>query len=249
MARKIAITNQKGGVGKTTTTLGLAAAFHLKGKKVLLVDLDTQGNASAALGLILEQDATTLKELLSQDANISEYIVSTEFMDIIPANNSLKDIEQQLSQNDTFDLLKKRIAPIEADYDFILFDCPPSFNVFTINGLVAADEYIIPVDVGYFAILGLKQLLEEINQIKQKLNPSLSLSGVLASKHDKRTTLSNQVLETLKSNFQDTFFKTTIRVNIDLVRAQIANESIFKFNPKSTGAQDFLCLSEEIIND
>ena len=249
MDRKIAITNQKGGVGKTTTALGLAAAFQFKGKKVLLVDLDTQGNASAALGLILEQDTLTLKDLLSKKANPSSYIVSTDFLDIIPSNNSLKDIEQDLLQNDTFDLLKRCLAPIEADYDFILFDCPPSFNVFTINGLVAADEYIIPVDVGYFAILGLKQLLEEIDQIKQKLNPSLSLMGVLASKFDKRTTLSDQVLETLKNNFQDTFFKTAIRVNIDLVRAQIANESIFKFNPKSTGAQDFLSLSEEIIND
>lgn len=249
MARKIAITNQKGGVGKTTTALGLAAAFQIKGKKVLLVDLDTQGNASAALGLILEQDTSTLKELLSEKANPLDYIVSTDIMDIIPSNNSLKDIEKDLLQNETFDLLKRCLAPVEANYDFILFDCPPSFNVFTINGLVAADGYIIPVDVGYFAILGLKQLLEEIDQIKQKLNPSLSLMGVLASKFDKRTTLSDQVIETLKNNFQDTFFKTIIRVNIDLVRAQIANESIFKFNPKSTGAQDFLCLSEEIIND
>jgi chromosome partitioning protein len=249
MARKIAITNQKGGVGKTTVALGLAAAFQLKGKKVLLVDLDTQGNASAALGLILEQDTYTLKDFLSEKANPSSYIVSTDFVDIIPSNNSLKDIEQNLLQNNTFDLLKRCLAPIEANYDFILFDCPPSFNVFTINGLVAADEFIIPVDVGYFAILGLKQLLEEINQIKQKLNPSLSLIGVLASKFDKRTTLSDQVLETLKNNFHDTFFKTIIRINIDLVRAQIANESIFKFNPKSTGAHDFLCLSEEIIND
>jgi chromosome partitioning protein len=248
MARKIAITNQKGGVGKTTTSLGLAAAFQLKGKKVLLVDLDTQGNASAALGLIIEQDSSTLKEFLYEKANPANYIVTTDFLDIIPSNNSLKDIEQDLIQNESFDLLKKCLAPIEANYDFILFDCPPSFNVFTINGLVAADEYIIPVDVGYFAILGLKQLLEEIDQIKRKLNPTLSLIGVLASKFDKRTTLSDQVLQTLKSNFQDTFFKTTIRVNIDLVRAQIANESIFKFNPKSTGAQDFICLSEEIIN-
>jgi chromosome partitioning protein len=249
MARKIAITNQKGGVGKTTTALGLAAAFHLKGKKVLLVDLDTQGNASAALGLILEQDTFTLKDLLSEKTETSKYIIATDFLDIIPSNNSLKDIEQDLVQNNNFDSLKRCLAPVESNYDFILFDCPPSINVFTINGLVAADEFIIPVDVGYFAILGLKQLLEEIEQIKQKLNPSLSLTGVLASKLDKRTKLSDQVLESLKNNFQDTFFKTTIRVNIDLVRAQIANESIFKFSPKSTGAQDFLSLSEEIIND
>ncbi len=248
MARKIAITNQKGGVGKTTTALGLAAAFQLKGKKVLLVDLDTQGNASAALGLIIEQENPTLKELLSQKSDPSKYIVSTDFLDIIPSNNSLKDIEQDLLQSDSFDLLKKCLAPVENNYDFILLDCPPSFNVFTINGLVAADEYIIPVDVGYFAILGLKQLLEEIDHIKKRLNPTLSLMGVLASKFDKRTTLSDQVLDTLRNNFQDSFFKTAIRVNIDLVRAQIAHESIFKFNPKSTGAQDFLRLSEEIIN-
>lgn len=249
MARKIAITNQKGGVGKTTTALGLAAAFQLRGKKVLLVDLDTQGNASAALGLILEQDKSTLKELFCEKDNPSGYIVTVNSLDIIPSNNSLKDIEQELSENTNFDVLKKCLVPIEPNYDIILFDCPPSFNVFTVNGLVAADEYLIPVDVGYFAILGLKQLLEEIDQIKRRLNPSLALTGVLASKYDKRTTLSDQVLETLKRNFKDTFFNTTIRVNIDLVRAQIANETIFKFNPKSTGAQDFLSLSEEIIND
>jgi chromosome partitioning protein len=248
MARKIAIANQKGGVGKTTTALCLAAAFHLMGKKTLLVDLDAQGNASAAVGLIIEHESPTLKELLTGKALPRDLIVSTDFTDIIPSNNSLKDIENHLNEQNSFRQLKEGLAPIEKNYDFIVFDCPPSFNAFTKNALAAADEYIVPVDVGYFAILGLKQLLEEVEQIKRELNPGLKLTGVLASKFDKRTTLSAQVLDTLKSNFPDAFFKTAVRVNIDLVRSQIANQSIFKFSPGSSGAEDFRNLAKEIVN-
>ncbi len=248
MARKIAIANQKGGVGKTTTALCLAAAFHLMDKRTLLVDLDAQGNASAAVGLIIEQESPTLKELLTGKAPPQNLIVSTDFTDIIPSNNSLKDIEKHLLEQNRFHELKDGLAPVEKNYDFIIFDCPPSFNSFTKNALAAADEYIVPVDVGYFAILGLKQLLEEVEQIKRELNPGLKLTGVLASKFDKRTTLSAQVLDTLKSNFPDAFFKTVVRVNIDLVRSQIANQSIFKFSPGSSGAEDFRNLAKEIVN-
>ena len=126
---------------------------------------------------------------------------------------------------------------MEDRYDFILFDCPPSFNAFTKNGLVAADEYLVPVDVGYFAILGLKQLLEEVERLKNDLNPGLRLTGVLASKFDKRTSLSKQVLDTLKKGFPDAFFNTAIRANIDLVKAQIANQSIFAISPYCAGRQ------------
>jgi chromosome partitioning protein len=180
-------------------------------------------------------------------ADPRDFIVSTEVSDIVPSNNSLKDIERDVVDGNRFGLLKRCLAPVEASYDFILFDCPPSFNAFTRNALAAADEYIVPVDVGYFAMLGLKQLLEEVERIKRELNPGLRLAGVLASKFDKRTTLSGQVLETLRDSFPGAFFKTAVRVNIDLVRAQIANESIFKFNSGSSGAKDFRALAKEIL--
>jgi chromosome partitioning protein len=248
MGKIIAITNQKGGVGKTTTALGLAAGLKAEGKKVLLVDMDAQGNASAAAGLIIENELKTVKDLLAERAAPEQFIVRTEMIDIIPSNNSLKDLERDLIDNDDFEILKNVLKPLRAKYDFILIDCPPSINSFTKNALAAADEVIIPVDVSFFAILGLKQLLEEIEFIKRDLNPRLRLRGVLACKYDRRNNLSEQVLETLKANFPDKFFQTVIRVNIDIVKAQIAQVDIFKYNARSYGAEDYLALTREVIN-
>ncbi len=249
MGKVIAITNQKGGVGKTTTALGLAAGLQANGMTVLLVDMDAQGNASAAAGLIIENDRKTVKDLLAGKADPEEYIVHTEMVDIIPSNNSLKDLEKELIENEAFDVLKKVLRPVKDKYDFILIDCPPSINSFTKNALVAADEVIVPVDVSFFAILGLKQLLEEIDSIKKNLNQNLNLRGVLACKYDRRNNLSDQIFEILKTNFPDKFFQTVIRVNIDLVKAQIAQEDILNFNAKSTGAEDYLALTQEVISD
>jgi chromosome partitioning protein len=248
MGKAIAITNQKGGVGKTTTALGLAAGLKAEGKKVLLVDMDAQGNASAAAGLIIENELKTVKDLLAERAAPEQFIVRTEMIDIIPSNNSLKDLERDLIDNDDFEILKNVLKPLRAKYDFILIDCPPSINSFTKNALAAADEVIIPVDVSFFAILGLKQLLEEIEFIKRDLNPRLLLRGVLACKYDRRNNLSEQVLQTLKANFPDKFFQTVIRVNIDIVKAQIAQVDIFKYNARSYGAEDYLALTQEVIN-
>ena len=248
MGKIIAITNQKGGVGKTTTALGLAAGLKAEGKKVLLVDMDAQGNASAAAGLIIENELKTVKDLLAERAAPEQFIVRTEMIDIIPSNNSLKDLERDLIDNDDFEILKNVLKPLRAKYDFILIDCPPSINSFTKNALAAADEVIIPVDVSFFAILGLKQLLEEIEFIKRDLNPRLRLRGVLACKYDRRNNLSEQVLQTLKANFPDKFFQTVIRVNIDIVKAQIAQVDIFKYNARSYGAEDYLALTREVIN-
>lgn len=248
MAKKIAFTNQKGGVGKTTAALGLASGLAIKGKRVLLVDLDAQGNASAVTGLIIENDMKTVKDLLLNGGHAADFIVKTEMVDIIPSNNSLKDIEGQLLKEGRFDALKKSLRSTRDSYDYILFDCPPSINVFTKNALAAADEVIIPVDMGFFSILGLKQLLEEINSIRKELNRLLILRGVLVCKFDRRTALSDQVFEILQGSFPDKLFNTLIRVNIDLVKSQIAQKSIFDYNPRSTGAEDFISLAEEIIH-
>lgn len=249
MGKTIAITNQKGGVGKTTTAVNLCAGLKINGKNVLLVDLDAQGNASAATGLIIEDGTKTVKELLTENGKTDDYILQTDTFDIIPANNSLKDIEDFLFHQGDFYILLKKLKDAKNTYDYVILDCPPSINVFTKRGLTASDEIIIPVDVGYFSILGLKQLLEDINHIKKELNPSLKLLGVLACKVDKRTTLSAQVITILKENFPNQIFKTYIRINIDIVRSQIAQENIFQYNAASSGAKDFLSLTEEIIHD
>lgn len=248
MARKIAITNQKGGVGKTTTAVCLAAALWASGKKTLLVDLDSQGNASAAVGLIIENDERTLKDLILEKGRAADYIVATGWTDIIPSNNSLKDVEEKLVRRQALDWVKTALAPVEAGYEFILFDCPPSFNIFTKNALVAAGEVMIPVDSGFFPLLGLKQLLEEIEYVKRSMNPRLELLGVLACKYDRRSSLSDQTYEILKNHFPDKLFRTVIRINVDIVKAQITQRNIIEHNPGSKGAEDFLALAQEIIH-
>ena len=248
MGKIIAVTNQKGGVGKTSTAVSLCAGFKRKEFHSLLVDIDSQGNASASAGLIIENEEKTIKDFFIDGRSIADYIIHTEDIDIIPSNNSLKDIEGSLHENDGFEFFKTSIRQLATVYDFIILDCPPSINIFTKHALVAAHDYIIPVDIGYFSILGLKQLLEEIEHIKNSYNNNLNLMGVLACKFDRRTSLSNQVYEILKNNFPDKLFNTVIRANIDMVRSQIAQQNIFKYNSRSPAAQDFFSLIEEIIN-
>jgi chromosome partitioning protein len=246
MAKIIAFTNQKGGVGKTTAAVCVAAGLKVRGFNSLLIDMDSQGNASAASGLIIEDGRPTVKNLLTDGGHPKDYITSTAALDIIPSNNALKDIEDELIKGKRFDLLRDVLKPIKKAYDYIIIDCPPSINVFTKNALAAADEIVIPVDLGYFSLLGLKQLLEEIDHIKEHLNPRIKIKGILACKYDRRTSLSEQVLEILRHNFPGRVFNTVIKVNVEIVRSQIAQKNIFEYSPKGIAAQNFLCLVEEL---
>ncbi|MCG6551544.1 MAG: ParA family protein [Candidatus Magnetominusculus sp. LBB02] len=247
-AKIIAITNQKGGVGKTTTAVNLTAGLIKNGYKTLLIDLDSQGNASASLGLIIEDATRTVKDLLLHQKGPRDFIAKADTIELIPSNNSLKDIEDTLLSDKKFDTLKHSIAPLANDYDYIIIDCPPSINVFTKNALRAANEIIVPVDVGYFSLLGIKQLLEEIEHFKKELNPRLTIRGVLACKYDRRTSLSAQIYEALRQSFPDKLFKTHIRLSIDIVRAQIAQKDIYSYNRRAAAAEDYNALTEEIIN-
>src|SRR5215510_8730761 len=222
--RVIAVANNKGGTGKTTTAVNMSSGLaFMKGCRVLLIDVDPQGNASMSLGVDIEGLRYSVKDLLTGKMTDFQYLVwdKGQRLQVLPANSSLKDIEPELLGSvDGRVRLKSRISPILDEFDFVLIDTPPTTGVFTQAALVASDEVLIPVDVGYFSLQGIRQLLEHFN-------PNLRISGILLTKFDSRTSLSKQVEQTLRKSFNEQAYKTIIRVNVDLVRAQIDRKSIF----------------------
>jgi chromosome partitioning protein len=250
-ARVIAAANRKGGVGKTTTAVNVAAGLaYLEEKRVLLIDLDPQGNASISLGVDIEDLEYSVKDLLTGKITDFQRLLwdKGENLKILPSNSSLTEIEPALlSSIDGRKRFRERIKPILSQFDYIIIDTAPTTGVLTQSALIAADEVIVPVDVGYLSIQGIKQLLGEIEQVRMHENPDLVLSGVLLTKFDSRTKLSQQVEDVLRRSFPKEAFKTVIRVNIDLIRCQIDRKSIFATEPTSTGAQDYRNLIDEIL--
>jgi chromosome partitioning protein len=248
--RVITIANNKGGTGKTTTAVNLSAGLaFLKGYRVLLVDFDPQGNASMALDVDIESLDCSVKDLLTGKVTDFKYLLwdKGDNLKILPASNAMKDIENELISNiDGRIRLRECLAPILYEFDYIIIDTPPTLGIFTQGPLIASTDVIVPVDVGFFSLQGIRHLLEDIEKIRAHYNPNLQIGGILLTKFDSRTILSRQVEQTLRKSFKDKAFEAIIRVNVDLIRSQIARQSIFAFDPASTGAKDYQCLITEL---
>lgn len=251
MGKAIAIFNQKGGVGKTTTNINLAACLALKGKKILLIDIDPQGNTTSGMGINKKGLKCTMYEvLIDDDVKPQDAIMHTSIknLDIIPASVQLAGAEIELVQLEQREKrLKRSLDLIKGDYDYIFIDCPPSLGLLTINSLTAVDSVLIPIQCEFYALEGVSQLMSTIELVQQKLNKNLQIQGVILSMFDGRTNLSIQVVEEVKKYFKDKVFTTVIPRNIRLAEAPSFGMPITEYDPKSKGAEAYLDFADEFL--
>ena len=251
MGRVIAVANQKGGVGKSTTAINLSACLAEKEKKVLTIDMDPQGNTTSGLGVDKNNVENTLYELLLGEAETKDTIVKdvVENVDLIPSNVNLSGAEIELIGVDEKEyILKKIIDKVRRKYDYIIIDCPPSLNMLTINALTAANSVLVPIQCEYYALEGLSQLIHTIDLVKDRLNKKLVMEGVVFTMYDARTNLSLQVVENVKDNLQQNIYKTIIPRNVRLAEAPSYGLPITLYDTKSAGAEAYRLLAEEVIN-
>jgi len=250
MGKIIAIANQKGGVGKTTTAVNLAAALGVLEKKVLLIDADPQANATSGLGINVDEVENSSYQLLEHTQKAKSLIVSTDSpnLDLIPAHIDLVAIEIELVDQDNREhMLKVAIEDLRLLYDYIIIDCAPSLGLLTLNALTASDSVIIPIQCEYFALEGLGKLLNTIKSVQKLHNPKLDIEGLLLTMYDARLRLSNQVIDEVKKHFADMVFNTIIQRNVRLSEAPSYGESIIKYDAASRGANNYLSLAEELL--
>lgn len=250
MGKIIAIANQKGGVGKTTTTVNLAASLGVLEKKVLLIDADPQANATSGLGIDVDTVELGTYQLLEHSAEAKETIVATDSpnLDLIPAHIDLVAVEIELVDKDGREYkMKEAISDLRDTYDYILIDCAPSLGLLTLNALTAADAVIIPIQCEYFALEGLGKLLNTIKSVQKIHNPDLDIEGMLLTMFDSRLRLSNQVVEEVRKHFADMVFDTIIQRNVRLSEAPSYGESIIKYDASSKGAANYLNLANEVV--
>ncbi len=251
MGRIIAIANQKGGVGKTTTAINLSSSLASLGQKVLALDLDPQGNMTSGLGVDKDQVENSVYDLIIGQIGIEECICKEviENLDVLPSNINLSAAEIELIgvENKEY-IIRNEMEKVKDQYDFVIIDCPPALSMLTINAMTTADSVLVPIQCEYYALEGLSQLIHTINLVQERLNPALTIEGVVFTMYDARTNLSLQVVENVKDNLDQTIYKTIIPRNIRLAEAPSYGMPINLYDPKSTGAESYLLLAEEVIH-
>ena len=248
----IAVSNQKGGVGKTVTCVNLGIGLAREGKKVLLIDADPQGNTTSGFGIEKNELENTIYELLLGECSVQDCLIRNTVpgVSVIPSNVNLAAVEIELIDADSREfILKKEIEWVKDDYDFIMIDCPPSLSMLTINAMTTADTVLVPIQCEYYALEGLSQLIHTVNLVKERLNPGLEMEGVVFTMYDARTNLSNQVVENVKSVLNQKIFNTVIPRNVRLAEAPSYGMPICKYDPKSAGAEAYAMLADELIKN